>query len=127
VACVSAGISHRYYSTLAPRAVNVFAHERQPIRLDADRSGSPCEARGHCGPFVNEAYYNAFPEPLWHGMGDCVQCGTTRIVADELRHAAAAAHPAKPAARRATKSRRRTTSGRAGPATDSSAGEPPTS
>jgi hypothetical protein len=50
------------------------------------RAGSHvCEARGHCGPFVNQAFYDAFPETLWHGMGDCVNCGTTRKVEREYR------------------------------------------
>ena len=53
----------------------------QPLRLQYSCSGTrrtpECQVRGYCGPFANEAMYNAFPEPMWHGMGDCLECGTT--------------------------------------------------
>lgn len=59
---------------------------RIPRQFVQVRSGTPvCGERGYCGPFVNEAYYAAFPEPLWHGMADCVECGTTCKVAPHLR------------------------------------------
>ena len=57
---------------------------RQTIRIPRSGSGPrrtpECEIRGFCGPFANEALYNAFPEAMWHGMGDCLECGTTRHV-----------------------------------------------
>ena len=49
-----------------------------------------CEARGYCGPFANEALYDAFPEAMWHGMGDCLERGTTCHIQREVeRHDAA--------------------------------------
>ena len=36
-----------------------------------------CQPRGYCGPFINEGFYDAFPDPMWQGKGDCVLCGTT--------------------------------------------------
>lgn len=68
--------------------------ERQPVPLRqtpaGERRPSLCELRGHCGPFVNQALYNAFPEPMWHDMGDCVECGTTCHVRSHLEAMAAA-------------------------------------
>lgn len=61
--------------------MDVLLPARQPlVRHSPHPSPSTCERRGYCGPFANEAYYNAFPEPVWHGMGDCLECGTTRRV-----------------------------------------------
>ena len=61
--------------------MDLFFISRQPLRLPSAEIGarrtSQCESRGYCGPFANEALYNAFPEPIWHGMGDCLECGTT--------------------------------------------------
>jgi hypothetical protein len=42
-----------------------------------------CGARGYCGPFINEEFYNAFPDPLWHGYGECALCCSTCLVAHE--------------------------------------------
>jgi hypothetical protein len=42
-----------------------------------------CGPRGYCGPFINEAYYTAFPDGLWHGIGDCSLCGNSCSVATE--------------------------------------------
>jgi hypothetical protein len=61
--------------------MHFVARERLPARNAV--GARACERRGYCGPFLNEAYYDAFPEPLWHGMGDCAQCGTTRKVGRE--------------------------------------------
>jgi hypothetical protein len=43
---------------------------------------SVCEPRGHCGPFINEFYYRAFPG--WEGFGDCTVCGSTVHTAEHL-------------------------------------------
>lgn len=40
-----------------------------------------CRPRGYCGPFINQDYYDAFPDPLWNGKGDCLLCGSTCDVA----------------------------------------------
>ena len=42
-----------------------------------------CGARGYCGPFINVAFYAAFPDPIWHGMGDCILCGNSCRVETE--------------------------------------------
>lgn len=42
-----------------------------------------CQPRGYCGPFLNEHVYNDFPDPLWHGMGECVHCRNTVLTASE--------------------------------------------
>ena len=42
-----------------------------------------CEVRGYCGPFINQEFYNSFPDPMWHGYGECVVCCSTCIVAQE--------------------------------------------
>jgi hypothetical protein len=69
--------------------VDLLLITRQPLRLPHAGSGArrtpECERRGYCGPFANEALYNAFPEAMWHGMGDCVECGTTCHVAREIQ------------------------------------------
>ena len=61
--------------------MDLLSITRQPLRIPRSGPGArpvpACESRGHCGPFANEALYNAFPEPMWHGMGDCLECGTT--------------------------------------------------
>jgi hypothetical protein len=69
--------------------VDLLSIPVQPLRLQYSRSGNrrtpECEVRGYCGPFANEALYNAFPEPMWHGMGDCLECGTTCHVPREIQ------------------------------------------
>lgn len=42
-----------------------------------------CDARGYCGPFLNLEFYAAFPDPLWHGMGECLLCRNTAHAASE--------------------------------------------
>jgi hypothetical protein len=46
-----------------------------------------CQPRGYCGPFINQDFYDAFPDPLWNGKGDCMLCGSTCDVEtqEELR------------------------------------------
>ena len=67
------------------RSVDLLLIPRQPLRTNrfGTRRVPVCEKRGYCGPFANEALYDAFPEPMWHGMGDCLECGTTCHVAGE--------------------------------------------
>lgn len=69
--------------------MNLLLIPRQSVRVPrtGGRRTTTCEIRGHCGPFANEALYDAFPEPMWHGMGDCMECGTTCHVSDEQRRA----------------------------------------
>ncbi|HEX6924561.1 MAG TPA: hypothetical protein VF167_04000 [Longimicrobiaceae bacterium] len=60
--------------------------ERHPVRglhQALENYGRICEARGYCGPFINEEFYNAFPDPMWRGCGECVVCGSTCLVAHE--------------------------------------------
>lgn len=42
-----------------------------------------CDRREYCGPFLNRAFYNAFPDPLWKGMAECVLCRSTVHVETE--------------------------------------------
>ena len=74
--------------------MDLLSIARQPLRIPRSGSGArrvpACETRGHCGPFANEALYNAFPEAMWHGMGDCLECGTTCHVPLEQERGAAA-------------------------------------
>lgn len=42
-----------------------------------------CDRRGYCGPFINSAVYDTFPDPVWHGCGECVNCCGTRKIAEE--------------------------------------------
>ena len=53
-----------------------------PIDASELRLGeSVCLERGHCGPFKNRGVYDSFPDPRWHGMGECVHCHSTVKVA----------------------------------------------
>ncbi len=44
---------------------------------------SVCAIRGHCGPFINVEFYNAYPDSFWHGYGECLICRSTCLVAAE--------------------------------------------
>jgi hypothetical protein len=57
--------------------MNSMLMTRERVIVRRTTGPRKCEVRGHCGPFANESFYNAFPEAWWHGMGDCVECGTT--------------------------------------------------
>ena len=74
--------------------MNLLLIARQPLHIHHSGSGPrrvpACEERGYCGPFANEALYDAFPEAMWHGMGDCMECGTTCHVSLEQRRGAEA-------------------------------------
>ena len=66
----------------------LLAREPHPVpdQLTAARNGRQvCRTRGYCGPFINQAYYDAFPDTLWTGKGDCVLCGSTCDVSSEER------------------------------------------
>ena len=58
-----------------------------------------CGVRGYCGPFINEAFYNAFPDAMWHGYGECTVCCSTCLIEQEelkrqrIESAAAGAQP----------------------------------
>ena len=77
----------RHQRVLSP--VDLLLISRQAVRVphagSAKRRTTVCEVRGHCGPFTNEAVYDAFPEAMWHGMGDCLECGTTCHVQREAQ------------------------------------------
>lgn len=61
-----------------------------------------CAARGFCGPFVNGDLYDAFPDPMWRGIAECVHCRNTVHRPREERKRALArsglADPAGPSA-----------------------------
>jgi len=44
---------------------------------------SVCRARGHCGPFLNQTYYDSLS--IWRGFGDCAECGCTVPIPRSLR------------------------------------------
>lgn len=44
---------------------------------------SVCAVRGYCGPFINVEFYSAFPDPFWHGYGECLVCRSTCVVSAE--------------------------------------------
>jgi hypothetical protein len=67
--------------------MNLLTLKRQPVPSHDPRHSHTCERRGFHGPFANEGFYDAFPEAHWHGMGDCLECGTTRKVAIEIQKA----------------------------------------
>lgn len=58
-----------------------------------------CDRRGYCGPFLNAAFYAAYPDPLWCGMAECVHCRSTVSVEHERgkEREALAAAPRAPA------------------------------
>lgn len=43
-----------------------------------------CEPRGYCGPFADEEYFATFDGGLWLGSANCVHCGSTVNVGEEL-------------------------------------------
>lgn len=67
--------------------MNLITLKRHPVPSYDPRHSHKCERRGFHGPFANEGFYDAFPEAQWHGMGDCLECGTTRKVAIEIQKA----------------------------------------
>lgn len=46
-------------------------------------AGTFCRDRGHHGPYINRDQFDRHPEPLWHGMANCVRCGSTVHVESE--------------------------------------------
>jgi len=43
-----------------------------------------CDARGYCGPFINEALFANDGGGRWFGLATCVHCGGTVDVGTEL-------------------------------------------
>jgi hypothetical protein len=58
-------------------------HPIQNHRIADHNRRTTCDIRGYCGPFINEGYYNDFPDPMWKGTGECVVCCNTCNVAGE--------------------------------------------
>ena len=63
------------------------AHPVADLETAMENARVICQPRGYCGPFVNQSFYDAFPDPLWNGKGDCAVCGSTCDVTtqEELR------------------------------------------
>lgn len=59
------------------------AHPVQDAETARQNAELICQPRGYCGPFVNEDFYDAFPDALWNGKGECALCGTTCDVATQ--------------------------------------------
>jgi hypothetical protein len=74
------------------RIITKVPHPVQDQRVADQNRRTTCDVRGYCGPFVNESYYDSFPDPLWRGTGECVVCCNTCNVAleEEKRRVAAA-------------------------------------
>lgn len=61
-------------------------HPIQDYHLAAENRRLVCEARGYCGPFINQDYYRAFPDPMWHDTGECeVCCSTCNVPREEAK------------------------------------------
>lgn len=55
-----------------------------------DNGRRVCQPRGYCGPFINGEYYDAFPDPTWHGIGECIHCrNTVNRLREEVKKATA--------------------------------------
>jgi hypothetical protein len=65
-------------------AVTKLPHPIQDQRIADRNRRTICEVRGYCGPFINQAFYEKFPDPLWRGTGECVVCCNTCNVELEL-------------------------------------------
>ena len=50
--------------------VTKVPHPIQDQRVADRNRRAICEARGYCGPFINQSYYEQFPDPLWRGTGE---------------------------------------------------------
>ncbi len=84
--------------------MSIYRSARKPHpvqdRSIADRNRRTiCQVRGFCGPFINEEYYNDFPDPIWRGTGECLVCCNTcnSAVETEKRIAAERREEAVPA------------------------------
>ena len=52
-----------------------------------------CEVRGYCGPFINQLYYDQFPDPIWRGTGECIVCcNTCNVEVEEGKQRLSALH-----------------------------------
>jgi hypothetical protein len=60
-------------------------HPIRDYRLAVENHRTICGVRGYCGPFLNEEFYNAFPDPTWEGYGECVVCCSTCLIREEER------------------------------------------
>ena len=57
-----------------------------------------CEVRGYCGPFINQIYYDQFPDPVWRGTGECIVCcNTCNVEVEEAKQRSATSAPPRPA------------------------------
>jgi hypothetical protein len=70
------------FATLSNGAMSGLNVDKMPHPIRdqriADRNRrTTCEVRGYCGPFINESFYDSFPDPLWRGTGECVVCCNT--------------------------------------------------
>jgi hypothetical protein len=60
-------------------------HPIRDYRRAVENHRTICGVRGYCGPFLNEEFYNAFPDPTWEGYGECVVCCSTCLIREEER------------------------------------------
>lgn len=64
-----------------PMMLTREAHPVLDVETAMQNRALVCQPRGYCGPFINEEFYDAYPDPLWAGKGDCALCGSTADVA----------------------------------------------
>lgn len=69
----------RLSTSLPPREPHPVTSLAQAI----ENHRNICAVRGYCGPFINQAFYGRFTDPIWHGFGECVVCCSTSLIARE--------------------------------------------
>jgi hypothetical protein len=76
-------------------SVHKLPHPIEDQRVADYNRRTICEVRGYCGPFINLAYYSQYPDPAWHGAGECIVCCNTCIVAleEEKQRIVSAGYP----------------------------------
>lgn len=52
-------------------------HPVKDFATAIDNGRRICQPRGYCGPFINGAVYDAFPDPTWNGIAECLHCRNT--------------------------------------------------
>ena len=81
-------------------AIPKLPHPIQDQEVADHNRRTVCEFRGYCGPFINQSYYNQFPDPVWQGTGECIFCcNTCNVAAEEEKQRIATAEASQPSGR----------------------------
>ena len=67
-----------------PEKRRVFVAGR--LRAKTKKGDRPCSHMNHAGPLLRTDEYDAMPDPLWWGQGECARCGST-VHRSQLRRA----------------------------------------